>query len=883
MAGAGGGSARLAAGFLAAAALAAGAGCGGGGGGPRPGGPASALDRLAATVDPGDPVLAPADGFAGSGACLGCHAGTFAQWEKTPHARGLRTAGRPGPSGRPLACDLDGDGRDDFREGADLAAAPAFAAFGAGAPRLSFDASAGAARPYRLSIAGVGFEVVRVYGGARREDYLVRLGRSLYLAPAEYDAEKGTWVPLEADTWYAGTTPRFASVAAAAAGIDPAQSFERRCAGCHSTGFAVEYDAPSGEWLTGYTELGVGCEDCHGPGRDHVLSGGDPAKILRPRGLDDGTKAGAARADSLCARCHTRGEGGTVAGAPAPVLYPWSGVLGRGFRAGDDAADFVVPTADPADYWGRKDNYLALVPTPGDPSDDSFVAAKSGTMQGIEHASGPHAPKDRGPEGPSARCFDCHAPHGSGAPSAIVERSTVAPEVRTSAEDGSLCLACHAGKPGDPFAALAAADVADFDAGKGGKVRDAVLGHMADVGMTVDPAGFQPRKTGVGRCTTCHMPPTATERRAGGPDAAGLAAGGPGGGTHVMFPLWPSAGAKHGVTGACTGCHGGAGDPVTPILDEWALGDPDGDGRLHGFTPRGEMLGELNASSGNGLRCAQCHTTKGFREIQVKGDPTGLAVDEARLGLIVARAARLEEGITCAACHGKDGTGALAAGNAPLRIPKPGLCGACHNAAGITFQDYTVRGQAVHFPQQEVLDGTAGEEPPGSGPYVDTNHSLFGADRCVRCHFDRGAAASPPTPTVGAAPAHDFQPKSATCRVCHPAAVGVDVPTLGDYDGDGTVEGIQGEVSGLLALLKTAVLAGDPAVTFDATGWTGFKRNGVPGLPGATAARQRAAYNWEVVSKDGSRGAHNAARVVRLLQQSYKELTGANVPGAVIR
>ncbi len=834
---------RLAAAFAAAVALAASAGCGGGGGGApnREEGVAARLRRLDASVDPGDPAIPAAAGYAGS------------------NARGLRTVGRPGVSGRAVACDSDGDGKDDFREGLDLSQDAAFSGLGGAALRLTYVRDA--ARPYRISIGGVWYDVERVYGGSRREDYLVRLGRSHYLAPLEYDLEGKRWIPLENSTWFSGASRRFANVEAAAAGIDRSASFERRCAGCHGAGFSVQYDAPSGEWLTGYTELGVGCENCHGPALDHVLSGGEASKVLHPRGLADGSAAGAARADDLCARCHTRGEGGTVPGAPAPLLYPWSAALGRSFMPGDDVANFVTATTDPSDFWGRKDNYLSAVPTPADPSDDSFIAARSGYMQSVEQASGAHAPSNPA----SARCIDCHAAHGSGKPSEIVARSAADPDVKTTDQDGSLCLACHAGRAGDPFEGLGIDQVALFAKGRPSGVRDSVVAHMKDMGMPVADEDFQPRKTGVGRCTACHMPSTATERRD---------PGGPGGGTHLGFTIGPAAAARHGMPGSCNGCHAAADDPVTTILEQWATGDPDGDGRYHGYTPRGEMLGNLNASSGNGLRCAQCHTTKGFREIRVEGDPTGLAADNARLADIVKRAARLDEGIGCAACHGKDGTGAFAAGDNPLRVPRDALCGSCHFSAGITFEDYTVRGQAVHFPQQELLDGTAGEEPPSTGPYPDTNHSFF-PDRCVKCHFDTG--------TPGATPRHDFQPRVETCQVCHPASTTVDVATLGDYDGDGALEGIQGEVSGLLEILKAAILAGDAAVSYDPAGWGGFKRGGVPGLPGASAARQRAAYNWEVVSKDGSRGAHNAARALRLLQQSYRELTGVNVPGAAMR
>jgi hypothetical protein len=387
--------------------------------------------------------------------------------------------------------------------------------------------------------------------------------------------------------------------------------------------------------------------------------------------------------------------------------------------------------------------------------------------------------------------------------------------------------------------------------------------------MPVAAEAFLPKETGVGRCTSCHMPSTAQERRGAGADRAGYATGGPRGGTHVGRALWPSTGERHGVTGACTSCHPASGaDAAGKALAEWAVDEGDGDGRFHGASPRGEHLGVLNASPGPALRCAQCHTTPGFRGIAVEGDSSGLSTDGARLAAIVEEGVRFEEGITCAACHGKKGDGSFAAGANPLRQDAATLCASCHHGAGITLAAYGA-GNAVHFPQSEMVEGTAGAEPPGSGFYEDAGH-VFLPKKCVSCHFD----------TAVAARSHGFRPRVETCQVCHPTATSVDIPTFGDYDGDGGLEGIQGEVAGLLAILKTAILTGDAAVTFDGTG---FRRNGVPGLPGATAARQRAAYNWEVVSKDGSRGAHNGPRAVKLLQQSYKELTGSDVPGAVMR
>jgi hypothetical protein len=45
----------------------------------------------------------------------------------------------------------------------------------------------------------------------------------------------------------------------------------------------------------------------------------------------------------------------------------------------------------------------------------------------------------------------------------------------------------------------------------------------------------------------------------------------------------------------------------------------------------------------------------------------------------------------------------------------------------------------------------------------------------------------------------------------------------------------------------------------------------------------QAGYNYFLVYYDGSLGLHNPLFAVQLLQQSYKVLTGEDVPGAEIR
>jgi hypothetical protein len=71
------------------------------------------------------------------------------------------------------------------------------------------------------------------------------------------------------------------------------QAWRERCSGCHLTGFDPYADK--------YTETGVGCEMCHGPGGRHVASKA-ARDIVNPAKLDWRKRA------SICASCHTSGH-----------------------------------------------------------------------------------------------------------------------------------------------------------------------------------------------------------------------------------------------------------------------------------------------------------------------------------------------------------------------------------------------------------------------------------------------------------------------------------------------------------------------------------------------------------------------------------------------
>lgn len=94
------------------------------------------------------------------------------------------------------------------------------------------------------------------------------LDKDLKVLPARWDTKNQKWVPQEA--------------------VDGAT----QCVGCHTTNF----DPDTKTW----TELGVGCESCHGPGAAHADSM-EPKDINSLRNLD------AKKQNMVCGQCHSTG------------------------------------------------------------------------------------------------------------------------------------------------------------------------------------------------------------------------------------------------------------------------------------------------------------------------------------------------------------------------------------------------------------------------------------------------------------------------------------------------------------------------------------------------------------------------------------------------
>jgi hypothetical protein len=132
---------------------------------------------------------------------------------------------------------------------------------------------------------------------------------------------------------------------------------------------------------------------------------------------------------------------------------------------------------------------------------------------------------------------------------------------------------------------------------------------------------------------------------------------------------------------------------------------------------------------------------------------------------------------------------------------------------------------------------------------------------------------------------------TAACKQCHGDQKDFNFPAKADYDGNGKTEGDQDEVKGLLNVLWTALEA--KGVKKVATGYpyatlpTGADGKVDPKINSAWY-NYRTVYGvmWGADTGDGNQGAaqavHNFKRTVTLLQLSYKDLTGQDVPGATL-
>lgn len=318
--------------------------------------------------------------------------------------------------------------------------------------------------------------------------------------------------------------------------------------------------------------------------------------------------------------------------------------------------------------------------------------------------------------------------------------------------------------------------------------------------------------TNTGQCNQCHDAPT----------------------HHFKGTAWENS--MHAVTTTdpagnanCVGCHTGT-----------------------GFIQRMSGISPITDTSYHAIDCSTCH------------EPHG------NTGPGTTRQIRNMESVTLA-----DGTMIPLSGNDSRGYPSNAgegiLCMQCHQARvnASTYVNNTAG--TAHYgphvgPQTDMLMGTNGYTYGQSIP--TSAHQFVVQNSCVTCHMQEVPATDPGFLHVGD---HTFtasytpaggqkQMLVGACQTCHgPDVTTFDFP-LFDYNGDGTIQGVQSEVQSLLDQLSTMLPPNNSvktSLTIDST-WNQHQL--------------QAAYNWQFVNNDGSRGIHNTAYAVGLLKASIADL-----------
>ncbi|QSQ21763.1 HEAT repeat domain-containing protein [Pyxidicoccus parkwayensis] len=395
---------------------------------------------------PPTPAAHPASTYIGSEACSECHEDEHTAWSKDWHSRALSPATQKFVVGNFRNAHFKGESSEAWtRRDADKHLMRTRGADG------------------ELSE----FPVNWVVGGKRMQDPITVLpdGRWQVLPIYFHVTGKGEWVDYS-ETKQGALTPDHPFFWA-----NFRRSAQHACLDCHVTGLEASYDRTAHTWSTRFTDHGVACESCHGPGSKHADTQ-DPKDIIQPSKLPN------AEALAVCAQCH----------GPRRPLFPILDAPHR-FQPGQRYDDHYQPVVLLVGNE-RSGDYF----TDGRPSTSSFEY--QALIQSKCHLQG------------GATCLTCHtAPHEPHAANELEKLKKPLAHVSVSA---STCHQCHEdvfaqGKAHTHHSASAANDCLSCHMPA---VVSGVLDKFADHAIDVPAPDNTSRHDIPNACNTCHTQET---------------------------------------------------------------------------------------------------------------------------------------------------------------------------------------------------------------------------------------------------------------------------------------------------------------------------------------------------------------------------------------
>lgn len=238
----------------------------------------------------------------------------------------------------------------------------------------------------------------------------------------------------------------------ALAWTDRLLTFNAACFGCHVSQLSNRYDAETDAYETAWTEPGINCETCHGPGEKHVEvsvaargRSPEPLEIVRTSAFTE------EEVNSLCASCHAKltpltrsfPPGGrffdhfNLAALEDRDLYPDGRELGENYTYGP----FLLSPCAKSDRF----HCMHCHTSSGRDKHAGADADKACLPCHERHVADPATHSFHRAESEGSRCRSCHMPRTVFARMRRHDHSLLPPAPAATLEFGSpnACTLCH--------------------------------------------------------------------------------------------------------------------------------------------------------------------------------------------------------------------------------------------------------------------------------------------------------------------------------------------------------------------------------------------------------------------------------------------------------